>query len=212
MPTCTLANASNREFETPEKNHIYGRDFVADTSAYSSLATKSFLVKTNSVGWGMLVMNIAAEIDLTKKWSVNLPLYYSVFNYFTHRGKYRTFGTQPEFRYWFRDDKSGFFAGAHLSLFKFNYAAWGDYRYQDHNGLSPLIGAGLNGGYRKNITADGRWMLELSLGVGYAYVHYDRYVNERNGALLDSHVKHFFGIDNVGVNFVYKLNLGGGRK
>lgn len=157
-------------------------------------------------------MNAAAEIDLSKNWSVNIPIYYSFFNYFSHRGKYRTFGTQPEFRYWFKDGKNGLFVGMHLSVFTFNYALWGDYRYQDHNGHTPLLGAGLNWGYRKNLTSDGKWRVEFSLGFGYAHIKYDKYINEYNGRLVSTEIKDFIGIDNVGVNFVYRLNLGGNKR
>ena len=49
-------------------------------------------VKTNALGWGMLISNIAAEIDLAQHWSVTLPVYYSALNYFTSSVKFRTLG------------------------------------------------------------------------------------------------------------------------
>ena len=32
-------------------------------------------VKTNALGWGLAIMNIAAEIDFAKHWSLSLPIY-----------------------------------------------------------------------------------------------------------------------------------------
>ena len=40
-------------------------------------------LKTNAIGWGMGVSNIAVEIDFGKRWSAQLPIYYSAVNYFT---------------------------------------------------------------------------------------------------------------------------------
>ena len=40
-------------------------------------------VKTNSIGSGFLIANLAGEIDLGKHWSFALPVYYSACNYFT---------------------------------------------------------------------------------------------------------------------------------
>ena len=39
-------------------------------------------LKTNAIGWGMGVSNIAVEIDFGKRWSAQLPIYYSAVNYF----------------------------------------------------------------------------------------------------------------------------------
>ena len=79
----------------------------------------------------MLLANIAVEFDCAPHWSVQLPIYYSGFNYFTSRRKFRTFAIIPEARYWFRSDNQGWFAGAHLGMAYYNIALGGTTRYQD---------------------------------------------------------------------------------
>ena len=43
--------------------------------------TRGLYLKTNAVGWAMLISNIAVEVDINKYWSVTLPVYYSALNY-----------------------------------------------------------------------------------------------------------------------------------
>src|SRR5690554_7135701 len=86
-------------------------------------------LKTNAIGLGMAIANVAAEVDLAKHWSFTLPVYYSAWDYFKSTIKFRTFALQPEFRYWLSEENDGFFAGAHFGLAYYNFAFDGDYRY-----------------------------------------------------------------------------------
>ena len=90
-------------------------------------------LKTNAIGLGMAIANVAAEVDLAKHWSFTLPVYYSAWDYFKSTIKFRTFALQPEFRYWLSEENDGFFGGVHFGLAYYNFAFDGDYRYQDHN-------------------------------------------------------------------------------
>lgn len=172
----------------------------------------SLSVKTNAVGWGMLAMNMAIEYDVSRAVSVVLPVYYSPFDYFVANRKFRTFCIQPEVRYWF-GGVDGLFAGAHIGMATYNYAKkGGTYRYQDSDAHSPLFNLGIGAGYRLPLDRYHRWCLELSLGVGYAYLHYDRFFNIANGAYVDTCPKDFFGIDHVGVSFCYRIDWKGDGK
>lgn len=169
--------------------------------------SRNFYLKTNAIGWALAVSNVAAEIDLVKHWSFTLPIYWSSWDYFKRTLKFRTFTIQPEVRYWFAEDNAGWFVGAHMGLGWFNNATDGTYRTQDHNGSSPALGGGVAAGYRMPICRNGRWMLEFSLGAGVYSAHYDRFVNEPNGQLVDTHKKTWFGIDQAAVSVVYRFNL-----
>ena len=162
--------------------------------------------KTNTVGLAMLIGNIGAEMDVAQHWSVNFPVYFSAMNYFTSKVKFRTLAFQPELRYWLSDANNGWFAGTHIGLAWFNYAKGGDWRYQDHHRHSPLYGGGLNGGYRKPISKDGRWLMEFSLGCGIYHLNYDIFHNEPNGQLVGSRQRTFYGIDQVAVSFAYRFD------
>jgi hypothetical protein len=173
---------------------------------FDSIPHHYLYAKSNAVGWGMIIMNIACEYDLSHKLSINLPFYYSPFNYFSIKTKFRTFSVQPELRYWIQPDRK-FYVGVHVNFGTFNFATNGHYRYQDHGGHSPLIGGGFSAGYRTLISNNRKWNIEFTLGCGYAYAHYDRFYNVYNGKLVDTHYKNFFGIDNAAVSFTYRIDF-----
>lgn len=167
-------------------------------------------LKTNATGLGMAIANVAAEVDLEKHWSFTLPVYYSTWNYVKSTIKLRTFSIQPELRYWPSEENDGFFAGAHFGLAYYNFAFDGDYRYQDHRRETPAVGGGVNAGYRLPISKNHRWSVELSLGAGVYYLHYDKFHNTPNtkdGLMIESIKKTYWGIDQIAVSFSYSLNV-----
>ena len=165
-------------------------------------------IKTNAIGWGMAISNLALEFDLVKHLSFNMPVYYSGINYFTETVKFRMVGLYPEFRYWFKES-DGWFIGAHGGVAWFNYALGGDWRIQDTNGNSPALGGGLNVGFRMPLSKKNpRWKVEFSLGAGVYDVKYEKFVNEKDGPKAQgSFRKTAVALDNVGVSFSYSLNL-----
>ena len=173
----------------------------------SDVGIQRLYLKTNAIGWGMLISNLAVEADFAKHWSATLPIYYSAMNYFTSTVKFRTLCFQPEVRYWLNEDNQGWFGGAHLGLAWFNYAKGGDWRYQDHNRNTPLWGAGVSGGYRKAISRNQRWFLEFSLGTGVYKLHYDIFYNEPDGRRVDTRKRTFFGIDQAAVTLAYRFDF-----
>ena len=162
-------------------------------------------LKTNFAGWILAMTNFGGEVDVAKHWSVSLSLYYSGWNYFTYKVKFRTFTIQPEARYWFAEQNDGWFVGAHLGLGWFNFATGGEYRIQDHDRRTPAIGGGINGGYRLLLTD--RCKMEFSLGVGVYAVNYDKFINEPNGKLVSNEKKAYFGPDQINISFLYTFDI-----
>lgn len=162
-------------------------------------------IKTNLVGLGMLMANLAVEFDMGNKFSFVLPVYYSAVNYFKQTLKFRTFAVQPELRYWLKDNKDGFFIGAHAGFAYYNFAFDGKWRYQDKDGKTPTLGGGLSAGYRMPISKDENWKLEFALGAGVYPLHYDVFHNEYNGQLYDTRKKTYFGLDNVMIGISYRI-------
>ena len=174
-------------------------------------------LKTNAINLGMAIANVAVEVDLAKHWSFTLPIYYSALDYFTETIKFRTFALQPELRYWISDSHNGFYAGVHFGLASYNIALNGDYRYQDHKGKAPAVGGGLGIGYRLPVSKDNRWRVEFSLGAGVYPLHYDKFYNTpetKDGLLIESVRKTYWGIDQAAVSFSYSFDLKkkGGRR
>ena len=172
----------------------------------SAEEVRHWYLKTNTIGWGLLIANLAGEMDWGKHWSFVLPVYYSACNYFTSEVKFRTLTLQPELRYWFRNNHTGWYTGVHLGASWFNLAAGGDYRYQDHNRCTPALGGGLNGGYRMPMSKNGRWWLEFSLGAGVYQVDYDKFQNRKNGAWIANEKKVTFAVDQVAVSVAYRFD------
>ena len=109
--------------------YYVGRTFNPNSSIGRN--NHSLLLKTNAVAWGMAVMNVAVEYDISPVISVLIPFYYSPLNYFTSSRKLRTFCVQPEVRYWF-GQVDGLFTGVHIGVASYNYALKNStYRYQN---------------------------------------------------------------------------------
>lgn len=177
---------------------------------YDRSLGENLTIKTNGVGWAMLIPNIAIEYDYSQHFSLSIPFYYSGgYDYFSTHTKFRGIVLQPEVRYYFNPnhniDKS-FFLGAHLGVGWYNYALPGKYRIQAHKGYRPAFGGGISCGYALQFKRAPHFGLEFTLGAGVYNAKYDTFYNEPNGAYHQVGVKKtFFGIDNAAVSFTYKL-------
>ena len=166
-------------------------------------------LKSNLPAWLMLWTNVGVELDVSRHWSVTLPVYYSGFNYFRHTLKWRTLTLQPEGRYWFRRSGTGPFIGAHFSVAWYNVAFEGRYRYQDHDRRTPALGGGVSLGWRFNISSNPRWQMEASIGGGVYRLDYDLFQNRYNGLLVGRRQRTFFGIDQAALSISYRFDLEG---
>lgn len=174
-------------------------------------------LKTNAIGLGMGIANTAVEFDIARHWSFTLPIYYSAWDYFSTTVKFRTLAFQPEFRYWLSKNNDGFFTGAHFGYSYYNFAFDGKYRYQDHNRETPAIGGGMSVGYRMSVSKNNRWRVEFSVGAGGYPLHYDKFHNDKDtkdGLMIESVKKTYWGIDQAAVSFLYTFDLRrkGGRQ
>lgn len=166
-------------------------------------------IKTNAVALGLAIANAAVEIGWGEHCSVNLPFYYSAWDYFNTNKKFRMLGAQPEFRYWLRRGE-GWFFGAHAGVTYWNEAHNDRYRYQDHDGKHPAYGGGLSIGHRWHFNR--HWAIEASLGGGVYRLYYDKFYNEPNGQLIETRRKNFYGCDQANLSIVYTFGRKGGKR
>ena len=164
-------------------------------------------LKTNIVGWGLTMANLAVEFDLCRHLSFALPVYYSGMDYYSDDVKFRTFAVMPEFRYWFSDRNDGWFLGGHFGLAWYNFALKTKYRYQDHSRETPALGGGVSVGYRLPLGKSKRWRAEFAVGGGAYHLHYDGFINEPNGMYVGTKKKTYIGLDNVSIAFGYTFDL-----
>lgn len=163
----------------------------------------------------MLIPNLTAEYEW-RRWSAQLPIYYSDLNYFSRRVKFHTIALQPGVRYWFNSGDAahghtGLFAGVHFGVAWYNASLGGTDRYQDYERRTPAVGGGVEIGWRTAFGSSRRWKFELSIGGGAYSLHYDRFANPASGRgeLIGSRRKTFIGVDNVGVSFGYSFDMTG---
>ena len=105
----------------------------------------SFYLKTNFLSWALLEASLGIEFEMGRHFSVSIPVYYTALDWFDIRTKFRVAGTQPELRYWFRDNFSGPFLAAHGTFGYYNVALPNqEFRIQDRDGRHPAYGGGLN--------------------------------------------------------------------
>lgn len=171
------------------------------TSSEPSSATRYLGVKTNLAAWAGTIMNVAADVQVGRHWSVELPVLWCPW-YISDKHAVKTFTIQPEGRYWLGKPGEGHFFGVHAHVGWFN-VKWNRDRYQDTD--RPLLGAGISYGYLLPFTE--HWAGEFTLGAGYANMRYDTYYNIGNGARIDTRTKNYWGITRVGISVVYRFNL-----
>ena len=158
-------------------------------------------VKTNLAAWAGTIMNLAADVQVSEHFSVELPVLGCPW-YVSDKHAVKTYTIQPEARYWLSKPGKGHFFGVHAHVGWFN-VKWNRDRYQDTD--RPLLGAGISYGYLLPFTA--HWAGEFTLGAGYANMRYDTYYNIDNGARIDTRTKNYWGITRVGLSVVYRFNL-----
>lgn len=158
-------------------------------------------VKTNLAAWAGTIMNLAADVQVSEHFSVELPVLWCPW-YVSSEHAIKTFTIQPEARYWLSKPGKGHFFGVHAHVGWFN-VKWNRDRYQDTD--RPLLGAGISYGYL--LPFNEHWAGEFTLGAGYANMRYDTYYNIDNGARIDTRTKNYWGITRVGLSVVYRFNL-----
>lgn len=186
----------------------YKKDLPEDSLKFQdSEFYHKIYVKSNAPAWLMLWVNAAVEYDLASHWSVALPIYYSGWDYFSSKLKFRTFSVVPEIRYWPRNDNMGFYVNGHLGLNQFNYAKGGEWRYQTYKGHTPALGGGVGVGYRWYFCKNHRWTMEASLGCGVYHLDYSIFQNIPNGLIVGRRKRTFFGIDQAALSFAYSFGV-----
>lgn len=174
---------------------------TAATGIAPSSSGRYLGVKTNIAAWAGTIMNIAADVQVSEHFSIELPILWCPWHV-SSKHAVKTFAIQPEARYWLSKPGEGHFFGVHAHVGWFN-VKWNRDRYQDTD--RPLLGAGISYGYL--LPFNEHWAGEFTLGAGYANMRYDTYYNMDNGARIDTRTKNYWGITRVGLSVVYRFNL-----
>ncbi len=174
---------------------------VKITPETASSSGRYLAVKTNLAAWAGTIMNLAADVQVSEHFSVELPVLWCPW-YVSDKHAVKTFTIQPEARYWLSKPGAGHFFGVHAHVGWYS-VKWNRDRYQDTD--RPLLGAGISYGYL--LPFNEHWAGEFTLGAGYANMRYGTYYNMDNGARIHTRTKNYWGITRVGLSVVYRFNL-----
>ena len=156
-------------------------------------------LKSNLLPWVAVIPNLGAEYVFGNKWSAAFDVWFSPWK-ISDKFSVKTIAIFPEGRWWLKRNNKGSFFNIHLNVAWFNVRA-NHYRYQDTS--RPLLGAGIGYGYRLRL--NDHWGFEFEIGAGMANTKYNRYYNVNNGALKDTRVTTYWGIDRLSLAFTYNL-------
>lgn len=172
---------------------------------------ESGALKTNLLFWATLSPNIGYEFKMGEKSSLDLSMSWNPFT-FSENKKWKHLLFQPEYRFWLGEKSKvfeGHFIGPHAHAAIFNVSRLDNPPFSEymrkHRFEGWLVGAGATYGYRWNFNSG--WGLEAAIGLGYAYMQYDRFECRNCGAKLgEDEAKHYFGPTKASLALVYAVN------
>lgn len=170
-------------------------------------SAQTLAIKNNLVYDATATANLALEVALAPKWTLDIAGNYNAWDYDENR-KWRHFLVQPEARYWLCEAFNGHFFGLHIHGGQFNvgnvrtpFGLFGDCRNTRHEGW--YYGAGLSYGYQWYLGK--RWNIELNAGVGYVGSDYGVYNCPRCGAFLGKEHDDYFGLTKLSLAVVFMI-------
>lgn len=169
-------------------------------------------VKTNLLYWMTTTPNVGAEWRLYPHYSLSATVGYNAFNFGQHKNangialnpKFHNWVAMPELKYWFCYAFSKSYVGLHAFYGQYNVGGIGFiHALKDRRYDGWLAGAGISYGYEWQLGK--RWALDTSVGLGYAYLEYDKYNCGACGRKYGSYHKHLFLPTKASVSVVYYI-------
>ncbi|WP_294081206.1 DUF3575 domain-containing protein [Proteiniphilum sp. UBA5384] len=162
-------------------------------------------IKTNILYDASTTIAVGTEFRTGGKTTLDVPLGVNLWTFSQNR-KLKHLMIQPEIRYWFCEPFMKHFVGLHLHGMQFNVGGMDIpmgrlSKLKDHRYEGYLYGAGVSYGYQWLIHP--LWNLELSMGGGYARIHYDKYPCQHCGAKVSEGKYNYFGVTKAAVSLIY---------
>ena len=160
------------------------------------LFSQKFGISTNLAYWALTTPNIGLDIGLGQKTSLEIAGLYNPFK-FKNNKQMKGWAVQPEFRIWTCRRYNGHFFGLHAHYADYN-GGLKTYRYDGW-----LVGGGFSYGYSWLIGK--RWNLETEIGVGYAYMNYDKYkrIQHLTREKPIGQTRNYIGPTKAAITFIY---------
>ena len=164
-------------------------------------------VKSNLLYDATTTFNLGLEIGLSRKWTLELPVNYNPWT-FSGGKKIKDVMVQPEGRYWLCERFNGHFFGVHAHYGVYNaggidlpfnmFPGFKESRYEGY-----LVGGGVSYGYQWML--GNHWNIEATVGVGYAYLDYDKYRCGNCGEFIRKGKDNYFGPTKIGLSIIYLI-------
>lgn len=208
-----------REIKKKEKRTMKGyvRYILLVAALFTSTAFAQVVaVKTNLLYDATTTINLGVEFKIAPQWSMDISGNVNPWTFSDNR-KMKFWLLQPEARWWSCQPFNGHFFGIHALGGKYNIGGmlpWGFKNGQmmgfiknenilEHRYEGWTIGAGVSYGYHWILGK--RWGLEATIGVGYAYLNYDKYKCEHCGEKIKEGNRNYFGPTKAGVTLIYMI-------
>lgn len=161
--------------------------------------------RTNTLYWLTTTPNLGVEVALGRRVTFEVSGNYNAWTFFPDGMSLRHWLVQPELRFWPWQRFEGHFFGLHGHTGHYNIGQipfipdLDTYTYR-----GELYGGGVSYGYHFAIGR--RWGLELSVGAGYTYLEYNKYVCSECAELIGRYKRHFIGPTKLEVAFIFMIN------
>lgn len=175
--------------------------------SFASYAQK-VAIKTNLFyGVYTLTPNLGAEFGMSPKTTLDIAGGYNPWK-LDEKGKEKIVHwlAQVEYRYWLCQRFNGHFFGIHALGTQYDVNAHNlpllfgknsrDYRFEGY-----AIGGGLSYGYQWILGT--HWNLEANIGLGYAWMSYDKYACKKCGEKLKHETRNYLGPTRAAVSVIY---------
>lgn len=168
-----------------------------------SLYGQQTALKTNALFWATTTPNAGVEVGLSDHLTIEVWGAYNAWK-FKNDMKLNLYLAQPEVRYWPCQKFEGHFVGLHGHYGHFNIGQLPFISGLNDSVLrGDLYGGGVSYGYHWAVGE--RWGIEATVGVGYAYMKYDKIRCAECGELTGHYTRQYYGPTRLGVSVIYFL-------
>ncbi|MCP9611377.1 DUF3575 domain-containing protein [Coprobacter tertius] len=179
-----------------------------------SVPAQKLALKSNLLYDVNATINLGVEMALGRKVTLDVSGNYNGWTYAENR-KMKHWLLQPELRWWTCDRFSGHFWGLHALAGQFNFNGMLPFTFGNRqvlaavapNGLAKyryegfISGFGVSYGYQWILGK--RWSLEASIGLGYAYMDYNKFGCEKCAEKKGHNRSHYFGPTKAALSIIY---------
>lgn len=184
--------------------------------ATASATGQKAAIKHNIAYDALLTPNLSLELAIGKKWTLDTQLGINTFFYekdatspHYKEKKFSHWMIQPELRYWTCEKFNGWYIGSHIMGGQYNigkikvpFILSGQKDKMDqHRYEGWAAGFGISTGYQWYLSR--RWNLELSLGLGYMYINYDKFPCATCGSKQDEGHTNYLGPTKAAISLIY---------